>query len=71
MDRECNTHEEKKIACRFLVGNRGRRRSEGRLRRRREVNIKMDLEEIEWSNLPQDTNQWRALVYTVMNFRVP
>jgi hypothetical protein len=24
-----------------------------------------------WTDLAQDTNQWRALVKTVMNFRVP
>jgi hypothetical protein len=39
-------------------------------------NIKMDLREIEyrdmdWIDLAQDTDQWRALVNTVMNLRVP
>jgi hypothetical protein len=38
-------------------------------------NIKMDLREIgwggvDWIDLAQDTNQWRALVNTVMNIRV-
>jgi hypothetical protein len=46
-----------------------------RKRRRRPVNdIKMDLREIGWyglSDLAQDRDQWRALVNTVMNFRVP
>jgi hypothetical protein len=43
-------------------------------RRSREVdNIKMDLREIEpggmdWTDLAQDRDQWRALVNTVMNF---
>jgi hypothetical protein len=39
-------------------------------------NIKMDLREIgcdgmEWIDLVQDRDQWRALVNTVMNLRVP
>jgi hypothetical protein len=39
-------------------------------------NIKMDLREIEWDGvdwieLGQDSDQWRALVNTVMNLRVP
>jgi hypothetical protein len=39
-------------------------------------NIKMDLREIgwdgiDWIDLAQDRDQWRALVDTVMNLRVP
>jgi len=41
-----------------------------------EDNIKMDLQEMDggcgaWMELAQDRNRWRALVSTVMNFRVP
>ena len=48
----------------------------GRPRRRWEDNIKMDLEEVgrgcgDWMGLAQDRDSWRALVSTVMNFRVP
>jgi hypothetical protein len=48
----------------------------GRPRRRLEVNIKMDLQEVgrgcgNWMELAQDRDRWRALVSTVMNFRVP
>jgi hypothetical protein len=48
----------------------------GRPRRRQEDNIKMNLREIgwggmDWIDVAQDKNQWRALVNTVMNLRVP
>jgi hypothetical protein len=48
----------------------------GRPRRRWVENIKMDLGEIgwdggDWIELAQDRGQWRALVNTVMNLRVP
>ena len=48
----------------------------GRPRRRWENNIKMDLQEagcgvMDWIELAQDRDRWRALVKTVMNFRVP
>jgi hypothetical protein len=48
----------------------------GRPRRRWVDNIKMDLREIgwdsmDWIDLLQDRGQWRALVNTVMNLRVP
>jgi hypothetical protein len=45
-------------------------------RRRWVDNIKMDLREIgwdymDWIDLAQDRDQWRALVNTLMNLRVP
>ena len=48
----------------------------GRPRRGWEDNIKMDLQEtgsgsIDWIDLSEDRNKWRALVNTVMNLRVP
>jgi hypothetical protein len=65
----------KKNAYRILVGKPEGKRPQGRPRRRWEDNIKMDLREIgwgvmDWIDLAQDRDQWRALVSTVMNVRV-
>jgi hypothetical protein len=67
---------ETRNAYRILVGQPEGRRPLGRPRRRWVDNIKMDLGEIgwdgrDWTELAQDRDQWRALVNTVMNLRVP
>jgi hypothetical protein len=36
-----------------------------------EDNIKMDLQEVNWTDMAQDRDRWRAFVNTVMNLRVP
>ena len=51
------------------------KKSLGRPRRRWEDNIKMDLQEVacggvDWIELAQDRDRWRALVNAVMNLRV-
>jgi hypothetical protein len=61
---------------RILVGQPEGKRPLGRPRRRWVYNIKMDLREIgwegmDWIELAQDRDHWRALVNTVMNLRVP
>ena len=68
--------EEGRGVHKVLVGKPEGKRPVRRPRRRWEDNIKMDLEELgrgcgNWMGLAQDTDRWRALVSTVMNFRVP
>jgi hypothetical protein len=60
----------------ILVGKPEGKRPLGRPRRRWVDNIRVDLGEIgwdgvDWIDLAQDRDQWRALVNTVMNLRVP
>jgi hypothetical protein len=67
---------ERRGAYTALVGKPEGRRPLGRPRRRWEDNIKMDLREVgwrgmDWINLAQDRDRWRALVNEVMNLRVP
>jgi hypothetical protein len=67
---------EKRGVYRILVGKSDGKRPLGRPRRRWEDNIKMDIQEVEcgdmdWIELDQDRNRWRALVNAVMIFRVP
>jgi hypothetical protein len=66
---------EKRNAYRILVENPEGKRSLGRPRRRWVDNIKIDLREIgwdgvDWIDLAQNRDQWRALVKSVMNLRV-
>jgi hypothetical protein len=67
---------ERKGAYRASVEKPEGRRPLGRPRRRWEDNIKINLREVawkgaDWIDLTQNTDRWRALVYTVMNLRVP
>ena len=69
MEKERGVHK-------VLVGKPEGKRPFGIPRRRWKDNIKMDLEEVgrgcgDWMGLAKDRDRWRALVSTVMNFRVP
>jgi hypothetical protein len=60
---------------RILVGKPERKKPLGRPRRRWEDGLKMDLTEIgwggvEWIQLAEDRDRWRALVNAVMNLWV-
>jgi hypothetical protein len=67
---------EKRNAYRILVAKREGKRPLGRPRHRWVDNIKVNLREIglvgvPWIDRAQDSVQWRALVNTVLNLRVP
>jgi hypothetical protein len=67
---------EKMNAYRILVGKAEGKRPLEAPRRRWVDNIKMDIreigwDEVHWIDMAQDRDQWRALVNTVLNLRVP
>ena len=61
----------------FLWGKPEGKRPLARPRRRWDDNIRMELQEVEWGggldwiDLAQDRDRWRALVNAVKNLRVP
>jgi len=68
--------EERRGIYRVLVGKPEGKRALGRLKRTWEDNIKMDLQEVgcesmDWIELAQNRDRWRALVNAVVNLRVP
>jgi hypothetical protein len=64
--------EERRSVYRILVGEPEGKRPLGRPRRRWEDNIsKVGCEGMEWIELVQDTERWRALVTAVTSIRVP
>jgi hypothetical protein len=67
---------ERRELYRILVGNPEGKRPIGRPRCSWEYNIKIDLQEVrrgdvDWIELSQDRNRWRALVNAVMNVLIP
>jgi hypothetical protein len=67
---------EKRNAYRILVGMPEENKPLGRSRCRWVDNIKMDLRDlgwdgVDWIDMAQDRDQWRALVNTILNLRVP
>jgi hypothetical protein len=76
MGRACSMNDDKRNAYRILLGKPEGKRSLGRPRRKWVDNFKMDLREIgwdtmDWIDLSQDTDQWRALMIMALNLRVP
>jgi hypothetical protein len=63
-------------AYNVLVGKLEGKRPRERPRRSWEDSIRLDIREIgwewvDWMHVTQDRDQWRGLVNTVMNLRVP
>jgi hypothetical protein len=76
MGRACSTNGDKRNSYKILVGKPEGKRSLRIPRCRWVDNIKMYLREIGWSgvgwiDLAQERGEWRALVNTIMNLRVP
>jgi hypothetical protein len=76
MGRASSTNGDKRNEYRILVGKPEGKRPLGTSIHRCVDNIKMDLREIGWGgmnwfDLAQGRDQWRALVNTIINFAVP
>jgi len=71
MRRAGGTHGKGEKFIQKLVGKPNGKRLPRRPRRIWEDNIRIDLREIGWKGIGQDRDKWRAVVNTVMSFRVP
>jgi hypothetical protein len=71
----CSTYGEREDTYMVLVEKPQAKRPLRRPRRRWEDNIKMDLQKVgwrgvDWIDLAQDSDRWRALLNAVMNLQI-
>jgi hypothetical protein len=72
MNKACSTNRVEEEGIRILVGKAEGERPLRRPRHRWEDNIReIGWGDVDWIDLAQDRDQFRALMNTVMNFRVP
>jgi hypothetical protein len=76
MSRACSAYGGEEMRVQIFGGKPEGKRPLGKSRYRWEDNIKKDLEEkvcrgMDWIELAEDRDIWRALVNAVMNLRVP
>ena len=69
----CNTKGSEKTDDRIVVWQLDGKCPLGRCRHRRECDILMDfilreLKDVDWINLAQDKDHWRAVVHTIIQF---
>jgi len=67
----CSTCGDKRDECRVLVVRTVGKRPLGKPRRRWEVYIKLDFQEVERFAMAKVRDRWRALVNAVMKLLVP
>jgi hypothetical protein len=72
----CSAYGGRERHVKDLVGKPEGKRPLGLIRRRWDDNIKMNLQEVgcgdmDWIELAQDRERWRAILNAVINFRFP
>jgi hypothetical protein len=75
MGRACSTYGGEQRCVKSFDGETWQKKTTWKAQHRWKDNIAMSLEDVglgmDWIDLAQDTDRWRAVVNAVMNLRVP